>query len=169
MMQYPPYEFLVDRMLGRLVAWLRIFGYDTKSALDMEPSPNEDTRLIECAKAEKRILLSRDRVLVERAKKAGVQAIYLASEDVKEQLEELLKHFTLHIEPDMTRCTACNALLREATVEDMERIEKNSEVPEHLVKEHMKFWVCDNCGKIYWQGSHWRNILKTADEVKNGL
>jgi len=30
------YRFLVDRMLGRLVAWLRIFGYDTKSALDLE-------------------------------------------------------------------------------------------------------------------------------------
>ena len=60
-MEYPDHMFLVDRMLGRLVAWLRIFGYDTKSALDLKLSSNEDTLLIEMAKSEGRILLSRDK------------------------------------------------------------------------------------------------------------
>lgn len=60
-MDHPAYKFFVDRMLGRLIAWLRIFGYDTKSALDFEPAPDEDTMLIDVAKREGRILLSRDR------------------------------------------------------------------------------------------------------------
>ena len=166
-MEYPDYMFLVDRMLGRLVAWLRIFGYDTKSALDLEQSSNEDTLLIEMAKAEGRILLSRDKELVDRAKKDGVKAVCISHDDVREQLEALMREYPLHIEPEMTRCTVCNAALRKAGNNDMALIKKNGEVPKHLLDEQAQLWVCRNCGKVYWQGSHWRNILKTADEVKN--
>ena len=166
-MDYPAYKFLVDRMLGRLIAWLRIFGYDTKSALDFEPMPNEDTILIDLAKKEQRILISRDRTLADRAKKAGVDAILVSSDDVKVQLEELMKRYRLDVDPNMTRCTACNSTLREATEADMEKIRSSGEVPERLIKDHTEFWICDKCGKVYWQGSHWRNILKTAEEVKN--
>jgi len=166
-MDYPAYTFLVDRMLGRLIAWLRIFGYDTKSALDFKPASNEDTMLIDLAGKEQRILISRDRTLVDRAKKAGVEAILVSSDDVKEQLEELMKRYRLNADPNMTRCTMCNSTLREATGADMEKIKGSGEVPERLINDHAEFWVCDRCGKVYWQGSHWRNILKTAKEVKN--
>ncbi|BAI61521.1 conserved hypothetical protein [Methanocella paludicola SANAE] len=161
------YHFLVDRMLGRLIAWLRIFGYDTKSALDMEPTPDEDTRLIDIAKAEGRILISRDRALIERAKKAGVQTVLVSSDDVREQLEKLMESYRLDIDPNMTRCTVCNATLREATEEDIEKLKNSEEVPEHLLNDKRTLWVCEKCGKAYWQGSHWRNILKTAEQVRN--
>jgi uncharacterized protein with PIN domain len=166
-MDYPANKFLVDRMLGRLIAWLRIFGYDTRSALDFEPSPGEDTMLIGLAGKERRVLISRDRTLVDRAKKAGVDAILVSSDDVKVQLEELMKRYGLDVDPNMTRCTACNSTLREATEADMEKIKSSGEVPERLIDNRTEFWVCDKCGKVYWQGSHWRNILKTAEEVKN--
>jgi uncharacterized protein with PIN domain len=166
-MEYPDHMFLVDRMLGRLVAWLRIFGYDTNSALDLKMSSNEDTLLIEMAKAEGRILLSRDKELVDRAKKAGVKAVLISPDDVREQLEVLMREYSLRIEPEMTRCTVCNACLRRATSEDLAMIENNDEIPEHLKEDYTRLWVCERCGKVYWQGSHWRNILKTADEVKN--
>lgn len=161
------YRFLVDRMLGRLIAWLRIFGYDTKSALDLEHTPNEDTRLIDMAKDEGRILISRDRALIDRAKKAGVDALLLSSDDVRDQLEKMLERYRLDVDPNMTRCTVCNATLREATEDDMEKLKKSREVPEHLLNDKEAIWVCEKCGKAYWQGSHWRNILKTAEEVKN--
>lgn len=166
-MYVPAYRFLVDRMLGRLVAWLRIFGYDTKSALGMELTPDEDTRLIDIAKAENRILVSRDRVLIDRAKKAGVEAVLVSSDDVREQLEKLMESYRLDIDPNMTRCTACNATLREATEKDIDNLKKAGEVPEHLLNDKTALWVCEKCGKAYWQGSHWRNILKTAEQVRN--
>ena len=162
-----PYKFLVDRMLGRLIAWLRIFGYDTKSALEFETTPNEDTLLIDIANKEHRILISRDRVLVNRARKAGVDAQLVGSDDVKDQLEELMERYPLDIDPTMTRCTVCNSMLREATEDDMGKIKNSPEVPERLKEAHTGFWICERCGKIYWQGSHWRNILKTAEDVKN--
>ncbi len=158
-------KFLVDRMLGRLVAWLRIFDYDTKSALDMAPDDDEDAKLLEIARAEGRVLLTRDRALVERAVKACVPAVPIRPDDVKEQICELMRHYPLQTEPVMERCTACNALLRKAADADMKRIRK--EVPPHLIEDGKEFWVCDRCGRIYWLGSHWRNIQKMADELKS--
>jgi uncharacterized protein with PIN domain len=166
-MNAPAYKFIVDRMLGRLSAWLRIFGYDTKSALDLKPEPNEDLMLIELARAEGRILASRDRALIDRAKKAGVEAILISPDDVREQLEALVERYGLNIDPNMTRCTVCNSTLREATKEDIEKIKTSKEVPERLLEEKTELWVCEKCGKAYWRGSHWRNILKTAEEVRN--
>jgi uncharacterized protein with PIN domain len=166
-MDKPANKFLVDRMLGRLIAWLRIFGYDTRSALDLEPSTDEDTKLIDMAKKDGRILLSRDRCLVDRAKKARVEAVLLSSDDVRDQLEALMKQYGLDVDPNMTRCTVCNSPLREATEADMEKIRISGQVPERLLDERTGLWICTGCGKIYWQGSHWRNILKTAEEVRN--
>ncbi len=158
-------KFLVDRMLGRLIAWLRIFDYDTKSALDLAPDSNEDAKLVEIARTESRVLLTRDRALVERAVKSCVPAVLIQPDDVKEQLCELAHHYPLETEPVMERCTACNALLRKATEADMGRIRK--EVPAHLTEEGKEFWICDHCGRIYWLGSHWRSIQKMADDLKN--
>jgi uncharacterized protein with PIN domain len=154
-------------MLGRLIAWLRICGYDTKSALDFEPTPGEDTMLSAPAEKEGRILVSRDRTLVDRAKKAGVDAFLANSDDVKVQLEDLAKRYGIMVEPTTTRCTACNATLRRATEADISRIMGSGEVPERLINDHAELWICGHCGKVYWQGSHWRNIMRTAEEVKN--
>ena len=130
--------FMVDRMLGRLVAWLRIFGYDTKSALDLTPSPQEDTSLIEISKNEHRILLSRDRALVERAKKAGVDAVLLGSDDVRMQLDELMRCYHIDADPVMTRCTACNYTLRKAMENDLDYIKNSPVVPEGLAKDSFR-------------------------------
>jgi uncharacterized protein with PIN domain len=157
-------SFIVDRMLGRLIAWLRILGYDTRSALDFKPSNAEDKALVEVAVKEGRVLVSRDRALIGRARKAGAKAVLVKSDGVEDQLEELMRYYPLDVDPDMTRCTACNSTLREAVASDMDRIRK--EAPPHLIEANTPFWVCDGCGKVYWQGSHWRNILKTAEKIK---
>jgi uncharacterized protein with PIN domain len=158
-------QFLVDRMLGRLVAWLRIFNYDTKSALELGINHDEDNELARLARAEGRVLLTRDLVLTERARKSGVTAVLLRPDDVKEQLCELMKHFPLETEPVMERCTTCNAPLRKATEADMGRVRKDA--PPHLIDEGKELWLCDRCGKIYWQGSHWRNIKKMSEELNH--
>jgi uncharacterized protein with PIN domain len=152
-------------MLGRLVAWLRIFDYDTLSALEIDINLDEDNELVRIAKAEGRILLTRDRELTDRARRAGVHSVLIIPDDVKEQICELMKHYPIATEPIMERCTACNAQLRKATEADMDRIRR--EVPQHLIDEGKEFWLCDRCGRIYWQGSHWRNIRKMSEELSN--
>ena len=158
-------KFLVDRMLGRLVAWLRIFDYDTLSALELGIDRDEDNELVRLAKADGRILLTRDRALTERAQKAGVPFVLIVPDDVKEQICELMKHYPITTEPVMERCTVCNSPLRKATDADMDRVSRD--VPPHLLAEGKEFWLCDRCGKIYWQGSYWRNIRRLSEELNN--
>jgi uncharacterized protein with PIN domain len=53
--------FIADVMLGSLARWLRILGYDV-----VYDSRLDDAALVERAVKEKRVILTRDRRLVER-------------------------------------------------------------------------------------------------------
>ncbi len=36
-------------------------------------------------------------------------------------------------------------------------------VPAATLEREEEFWVCDTCGKVYWQGSHW---ARAQDRIK---
>jgi len=83
-------KFIADVMLGKLARWLRILGYDV--AYD----PNaDDEALVQRAVNEGRILLTKDRRLVERWRKKLRQHGYLLldSDDWREQLRQTVAHF----------------------------------------------------------------------------
>jgi len=83
----------------------------------------------------KRILLTRDRELYRRAISRGLRAHFVSSDKIDEQLEEVFRCFQLTPgEPE--RCTICNGELEE----------KGGR------------WICKDCGKEYWIGSHWKGI-----------
>lgn len=62
-------KFLCDKMLGTLAKWLRIYGFDTFYA----NSEIDDEGLMEIAKKEKRVLITRDKDLIIKAKKRTYQ------------------------------------------------------------------------------------------------
>ena len=57
-------RFITDRMLGKLSTWLRILGYDTVYAADLEVKGDEDRFIVTLAEREGRILLTRDLSLI---------------------------------------------------------------------------------------------------------
>lgn len=131
-------------MLGTLARWLRMLGYDTAYAA------NEGDRELEAAATESgRILLTRDRSLAERA--AG---IYLAPDLLEDQLRVLRERFALTLDLEAIRCSLCNG-----TLEALDPHALPPEVPEGAREGAKNFWRCVACGKVYWDGSHWRNIL----------
>ena len=62
-------KLLCDHMLGSLAKWLRIFGFDT---LYPDATTNDD-EVLHIAKAEKRLLISRDKELITRGKKVQLE------------------------------------------------------------------------------------------------
>ncbi len=157
-------RFVVDRMLGKLTTWLRLLGYDVVSASDFDLSAEEDNLLLDLAK-EGRALLTRDRTLRSKAEKRGVSICFIHSDMVMEQLEEVYSYCDIQLEPQMSRCTICNATIRKTRAEDEDILKKEDYVPDRLIGI-IDFWVCDNCGQVYWEGSHWDNIRKRTDELK---
>ena len=71
----------------------------------------EDTLLLNLALQENRILLTRDTELATRGKE---QAVLVKSDEVMEQVQQLIDRGLIARRLRMTRCSLCNTVLREA-------------------------------------------------------
>lgn len=154
-------KFIVDGMLGKLTRWLRMLGHNTKYSNKLD-----DAQLIEIAKKERRILLTRDLELFQQATAKGVDALYLEEKTEAERLARLARRFKieLHINMETSRCPKCNTRVKQIFKEKIaDKVEKST------FSNYNEFWECPKCGKIYWQGAHWTRIRKTLDSAKENL
>jgi len=166
-------RFVTDRMLGKLSTWLRVLGHDTIYAGDINiekesvgGDEDEDKALIALAEHEARILLTRDKNLAAFARKRGVQCIQIKTDEVMEQLKELLQHnININLEPVPLRCSECNARIRKVEEGEEDILREKSYVPTSMIGK-WDFWVCEHCGRIYWEGSHWRNMREKLKKLK---
>lgn len=137
-------RFLCDAMLGRLAHWLRLLGYDAAY------SDAGDHELARQARAENRILLTRDTQLAERR---GIQALLITSDALDDQLRQVVEAFGLTQSGVFSRCPTCNTPLQ-----SIPRRAVRDRVPPYVFHNHNSFQECPGCGKIYWRGSHWQRI-----------
>ena len=149
-------KFLADRMLGTLTRYLRLMGYDTLSANSLEPGDTrEDTALLALARAEGRILLTRDREL---ARRGGDLAVYLPGESVMEQVRALSSLGLITPGLVMDRCSLCNTVLRPATEAEVRGADYTP-----AGRASLEFFTCPSCMRIYWMGSHGRNLRESLE------
>ena len=108
-------RFVVDQMLGRLAARLRLLGYDTLTVNDIADS--EVTRL---AADGGRILLTRDGGL---ARTRAVPVHRVVATEPRAQLVEIVTALDLAPDPAryFTRCTLCNALVEPVAEAEVSR------------------------------------------------
>lgn len=147
-------------MLGSLARWLRMLGHDVD--YDFERS---DDALLKIATGEDRILLTRDAQLYGRARLRTVSSFLVPGENESERLGFLASVIGLSLEVNMaeTRCPRCGAGLRGAA-----KAEIAGKIPVKSFQLYDEYWKCENqdCGKIYWMGSHWKQIRQTLDEAR---
>jgi len=154
-------RFITDRMLGTLSRYLRFMGYNTVSANGFaEGNAKEDTLLLLLAAQENRILLTRDTELALRGKE---RAVLMKSDEVMDQVQQLIDCGLIVRRLMMTRCSLCNTELREATVREITRTEY---APRN--KDGFSFFWCDQCGKLYWNGSHGKHISERIEHNLKG-
>jgi uncharacterized protein len=151
-------KFLADAMLGKLTRWLRMLGHDVIYSVQFG-----DSQLLELAKREERVLLTKDLELYKSAIVKGMAAYYFECKIESERLTELAKRYSLDLEMDMNKshCPICNTKLNLTPKEQIQNdLEKNT------LAYYDKFWKCPNCGQIYWQGAHWTQINKTLKQAQ---
>ncbi len=131
--------FVVDAMLGTVAKWLRILGYDTL----FDPDLN-DHQLVRLARAEGRVLLTRDREL---ARRRGVHVLLVTSECLDEQVRQILADLDLEPGHSFSRCPVCNELL-----ETIDREAAQSRVPAYVAQTHETFRLlsCLPAGLLAW-------------------
>ena len=150
-------KILCDQMLGSLATWLRFFGCDTFFVTDQL----SDDDLLKIAKDENRILITKDKELINRAKKRDVTVIPIQSLDLDQQLMMVTSMKSFDKDHVLTRCSLCNSLLDSIGKEEIK-----DKVPGKIYQYQDKFWFCSKCQKIYWKGSHYDNILKKIKALK---
>lgn len=137
-------------MLGKLARWLRILGFDAAYETRIA-----DEELIARARAEGRVLLTRDTRLVRRRELPP--HLLIESERAPAQLRQVLSAFGLEVNPRtlLSRCLVCN----EATGE-ISREEARGEVPPYVFRTQRRFARCPACLRIYWRATHVEDILE---------
>lgn len=149
-------------MIGSLAKKMRILGLDCRYF-----SAANDDDLVVCAYNEGRTILTKDRTLAQRCKKRGIRTVLLLSHTEKDQLVEIAKSIgwsSLQFDAANTRCAVCNG--------QNEQVQKQaimSSLPPKVAERIEQFWQCTSCKKIYWAGTHIRNMKKLVDEINAEL
>ena len=143
--------FIVDAMLGSMARKLRIFGYDTVYFR----SGNDQTLIAEASK-EGRIIVTSDTALSQLASRKRVTAILISGDRDSQRFADLVEKANKEgvlLAAGEPRCAMCNGVLtRTRGAEARERL------PPSVNRRHRTFYLCSNCGKFYWRGSHWARL-----------
>jgi uncharacterized protein with PIN domain len=150
-------KFIVDNNVGRVVAPLRSLGYDT-----LFINPIEDGLLVEIARREGRIILTKDTGIFKRraVARGEVSALYLRGDDWRQQVAQVIRDLHLATEPSFTRCIACNTPLVAVT-----RSEAEPHVPAYVFRTQGSFLHCPGCDRYYWKGTHWHRMREGMDRI----
>ncbi|MBS3059936.1 MAG: DUF5615 family PIN-like protein [DPANN group archaeon] len=145
-------KLLADAMLAKLGRRLRILGHDT----DIMDSVVSDTQVLNTAKREHRLLITRDKQLHERARKDKLSSILIAPKTLQPQLNQAFSDLKIqNTFPENARCSNCNVKLKET-----ERPELGIPIPSK------RYWQCPKCKQYYWQGTHYEKIEKAFKEAE---
>ncbi|MCY4485172.1 MAG: hypothetical protein OXC12_20065 [Spirochaetaceae bacterium] len=156
-------RFLVDANLAKLASLLRMCGLDATDASMLCRTAcgaeDEDARLVTAALREQRIILTRDRRLLER--KAVTHGCFVRSQDPEQQLLFVLRRFDLAaaVRP-FSRCMRCNEPL-----EPVAKADVLQRLPPMVRVEQQTFSRCPRCDRLYWPGSHWQRMRRRLDAL----
>lgn len=141
-------KFLCDEMLGRLCRYLRAAGYDTLFA----NHGHQDRDLLRQCHDEGRYFLTQDQLVREHKAARGI-ALILPQAELDRLAAEVSAHFHLDwISHAFTRCLRDNTPLRTADAAAAASIPQDARRPDEALT------VCPVCGRVYWQGSHYKRM-----------
>ncbi len=152
----------MDAMLGKLAKKLRILGYDSIYSSSMD-----DDKILQLAKNENRILITKDVPLILKAKKRKIWNVQITSDDEIKQFLQINKKESLGkctVSGGNSRCPVCNGKLQYT-----EKNEVSDKVPAGVLEMMKDFWTCTKCEKIYWEGTHIKNLQQFTMKLNEKL
>jgi uncharacterized protein with PIN domain len=140
-------KFILDVHLGKLARYLRLLGFDTLYRNDLQ-----DAEIVRLAKQQHRIILTRDIGLLKN--KSITRGYWLRATQPKQQIKEILLRFDLSKKAKpFSRCLECNGKIKLISKQLAEKI-----LPMKTHKYYKKFYRCNTCKRIYWEGSHYKKL-----------
>ncbi len=150
-------KFIVDNNVGKLAKWLRIMGYDA-----LNNDAEDDSNMVAAALAEGRVILTRDTQIMKRrvVTSGQLKAILIESDKPEQQMHQVIA--TLNLDRQyrpFTICLECNQPLLERSKQQVKDL-----VPPYVFQTQSQFMECPTCHRIYWRGTHWREMTKKLEK-----
>jgi hypothetical protein len=147
-------RFVADAHLGGIARMLRMAGFDT-----LYDNRYRDREIADLAGREGRIVLTRDRELLKL--RCITHGCYVHALVPAQQFAEIVDRLDLarSVRP-FSLCLECNAPLQ--AVDKVPVLER---LPPSVRDAHERFSTCTVCGRIYWEGSHWRRMRERLAEL----
>jgi len=140
-------------MLGKLCKLLRMCGIDT------EYSEKGIALLLESRKENRTILTANTRI---RGKK---NVLFIQTSQPMAQLREVIARYKLQNELQLfSRCLECNSKLKPVSKESV-----RDKVPYYTYKNFEKFVICPSCQKVFWKGSHYKNMTQEIKKILGSI
>ena len=153
-------RFLADAMVGRLGRWLRILGYDVTPFHRISKQANRSrNRIIEQARSEKRLILTRDTYFLKR--KSLPPHLFIEDDRLEDQFTQVLHNLHLKPKASLNRCLDCNFPLEHISKEAVKK-----RVPPYVYQTQSDFSQCLRCRKIYWEGTHVERMIERLKQFK---
>lgn len=135
-------KFAVDASLGSLAKWLRLLGFEVQLWRRSLPPPQAGT-----------FILRRGTLPTRGGTRSDV--IHLQTADLEGQMQELrqlLPALSQEAAPG-SRCSRCNSFLQPCRASEVEDL-----VPDYIRHRFQEFFLCPQCRKVYWPGSHFQRF-----------
>jgi uncharacterized protein with PIN domain len=146
--------FIADTMLGKLSRWLRILGYDTVYDKNATIEQIADMAL----NSDAAFLTRRTYFPIKTAIK---NMVFIPHEKIEDQLKYIAERFNLNISgPFFTRCLNCNKEIVPVAKDKLQ-----GKVPQRTFEGTNDFYLCPQCNKIYWHGTHYKNTLNKLARI----
>ncbi len=147
-------RFILDNHLGKLATYLRLLGFDTLYRNDYD-----DEVLARLSVEERRILLTRDRGLLQRGD--VTHGYCVRATDPEQQLIEVIRRFDLgRATTPFNRCLLCNTRLESVSKEAV-----SERLPPKVREQRAEFYICRACDRIYWKGSHYERMAQFVNRI----
>lgn len=150
-------RFFCDAGLGGLARWLRAAGYEAFWVAGID-----DNELLREARKLGTTILTTDSMLMERRvlRDRIIPAFWLPPTLViAEQLKLVFREFDLRLRAP--RCMACGGKLVRAQKEQL-----RERIPPRTYLWIDEYFLCSQCGKLFWHGTHWRKIVGILESLK---
>jgi uncharacterized protein with PIN domain len=154
----PDVRFIVDVNVGKLAKWLRIMGFDT-----LFINPIDDGELVEIARLEGRIVLTKDTHIADRrlVTSGQVRVVEVEGDQLLEQLRFVTSTLGLRGPFNLlSRCIEDNSPLV-----PVEKSRVRARVPPYVYSTQERFVTCPRCSRVYWAGTHWQRMRELVDDL----